>query len=127
MPEFTVNGRLYYNPVDFALHRIGGVWKMPILWRLNKKTMRFSEISKSLPRIADKTLSVQLKELEEYGLIERTAYPEVPPRVEYSITEAGKEVIPVINMIRDYGFMLMEKEGIAHQHKKHDSHTDTKT
>ncbi len=120
MPEFKVEGRLFYNPVDFALHKIGGVWKMPILWRLNKKTMRFGELKKTLPRIADKTLSVQLKDLEEYGFVHREAFAEVPPRVEYSITELGKEVIPIIEVIRTYGQTLMEREKVEYLPKKND-------
>jgi len=114
MPEFIRDGRVYYNPVEFALYRIGGLWKMPILWRLNDKTMRFSEIKKSLPKISDKILTMQLRELETYALITRKVYAEVPPRVEYSITSRGRDVIPIINELRNYGLKVMKEEGISH-------------
>jgi DNA-binding HxlR family transcriptional regulator len=71
MPDFVYKNKVYYNPVDFALDRIGGTWKMPILWRLSKNTMRFGELKKSLPHISDKVLSTQLKTLQAEGFIQR--------------------------------------------------------
>ena len=111
MPEFFHDHKLYYNPVEFALDRIGGTWKMPLLWRLRDKTLRYSELKKITPRISDKMLSAQLKELEANGFVQRIAYAEVPPRVEYRITEKGKKVIPIINTIRAFGLELMQEEG----------------
>ena len=113
MPEFFHEHKLYYNPVEFALDKIGGTWKMPILWRLRKQTLRYSELKQRLPRISDKMLSTQLKELEANGFISRKAYPEVPPRVEYSITPKGETVLPIIDTIRDFGLELMREEGIG--------------
>lgn len=69
MPEFYYRNKLYYNPVEFAMDRIGGTWKMPILWRLKDKVMRYGELKKAMPRISDKMLTSQLKELEEEGFI----------------------------------------------------------
>lgn len=112
MPEFLYDGKLYYNPVEFAMDRIGGTWKMPILWRLKDQVLRYSELKRSMPKITDKMLTTQLRELEKYGLIHREVYPVVPPKVEYSITEAGRRVIPIIETIRNYGLELMEEEGI---------------
>lgn len=103
---------MFYNPVEFALHFIGGTWKMPILWRLNKATLRYSELKKTLPHITHKMLSGQLKELEEHGFISRKVYPVVPPKVEYSITQKGKEALPVIEAFRDYGLKMMKEKGI---------------
>lgn len=114
MPEFLFNRKLYYNPVEFALDRIGGTWKMPILWRLKDKTMRYSELKKDIPRITDKMLSSQLKELEEEGFVHRKVYAVVPPRVEYSLTLSGKKAIPVVEMIRNYGIDLMKAFGVMH-------------
>ncbi|WP_167270839.1 winged helix-turn-helix transcriptional regulator [Dyadobacter arcticus] len=113
MPDFIYDNRLYYNPMEFALHFIGGTWKMPILWRLNKKMMRYSELKKTLPHITHKMLSSQLRELEGYGLIERKAYPVVPPKVEYTITDKGRDVIPVIETISQYGYTIMKEKGIS--------------
>ncbi|PKK36718.1 MarR family transcriptional regulator [Siphonobacter sp. SORGH_AS_0500] len=107
MPEFKHDGKLYYNPIEFALSHIGGTWKMPILWRLRTKTMRYGELKKDIPHITHKMLSTQLKDLEAHGLIRREVYAEVPPKVEYSITEKGKEALPVVETLIDYGKKLM--------------------
>lgn len=112
MPEFMYKNKLYYNPVEFAMDRIGGTWKMPILWRLKDKVMRYSELKKSIKHITDKMLTTQLRDLEEEGFIHRKVYPVVPPKVEYSITEKGKTCIPIIETIRNYGIYLMKDVGI---------------
>lgn len=112
MPDFLHDGKLYYNPVEFAMNFIGGTWKMPILWRLNKQVMRYSELKKYLPHISHKMLTTQLRELEKHGFITRKVYPVVPPHVEYSITEKGRLVIPVIETIRQFGRTLMKEAGI---------------
>ena len=114
MPDFIYDHKVFYNPVEFALHFIGGSWKMPILWRLNKATMRYGELKKTLPHITHKMLSSQLKELEEFGYISRKAYAVVPPKVEYSITEKGKKVIPVIEIIAGYGRQMMKEKEIVY-------------
>ncbi|MBC7887304.1 MAG: helix-turn-helix transcriptional regulator [Ferruginibacter sp.] len=113
MPDFIYDHKVYYNPVEFALHFIGGTWKMPILWRLNKVTMRYSELKKTLPHITHKMLSSQLRELEKHELITRKVYAAVPPKVEYSIAAKGKKVIPVIEVIRSYGLVMMKENGLA--------------
>ena len=113
MPEFIYNHKVYYNPVEFAMDQIGGTWKMPILWRLKDQILRFSEFKKSMPKITDKMLTTQLRELEKNGFIKRKVYPVVPPKVEYSITEKGLRVIPIIETIRTYGLELMSEAGIT--------------
>lgn len=114
MPEFMYNGKLYYNPVEFAMDRIGGTWKMPILWRLKDKVMRYSELKNDIPHITDKMLTTQLRDLEGEGFIHREVYPVVPPKVEYSITEKGKTCIPIIETIRNYGLYLISEAGIEY-------------
>lgn len=112
MPDFIENGHVYYNPVEYAMHHIGGTWKMPILWRLSKRTMRYSELKKYLPHISHKMLTTQLRELEGFGFVSRTVYPVVPPKVEYSLTERGQRALPIIDAIRQYGMDLMREGGI---------------
>lgn len=112
MPEFLYNNKLYYNPVEFAMDRIGGTWKMPILWRLKDGVLRYGELKKDMPRITHKMLTSQLRELEEEGFIERKVYPVVPPKVEYSITRRGKKSIMIIEAIRNYGLELMKEFGV---------------
>jgi DNA-binding HxlR family transcriptional regulator len=112
MPDFKYNGKTYYNPVEFAMDRIGGTWKMPILWRLKDKVMRYSELRKNIPHISDKMLTTQLRELEADGFIHREVYPVVPPKTEYSITEKGMRSVEIIEVIRNYGLELMKEYGI---------------
>jgi DNA-binding HxlR family transcriptional regulator len=112
MPDFIYNQKLYYNPVEFAMDRIGGTWKMPILWRLKDRVMRYGELKKDIPHITHKMLTTQLRELEDEGFIFRKVYPVVPPKVEYSITERGLTAIPIIETIRNYGLILMKDFGI---------------
>lgn len=114
MPEFIYDNKLYYTPVEFAMDRIGGTWKMPVLWRLNEKTMRYGELKKALPRITHKMLTTQLRELEQDGFVKRKVYAEVPPRVEYSLTARGRRAIAIIDEIREYGLQLMKEFGIKH-------------
>jgi len=114
MPEFLHDNKLFYNPVEFAMSKIGGTWKIPILWRLKDKVMRYSALKKNIPRITDKMLTSQLRELEHDGFIHREVYPVVPPKVEYSITDKGRSCLPVIETIRNFGLQLMEEEGIDH-------------
>lgn len=113
MPEFLYNGKLYYNPAEFAMDRIGGAWKMPILWRLKDKVMRYGEFKKSIPRITHKMLTTQLRALEEEGFVTRTVYAVVPPKVEYALTDRGRRAIQIIEEIRRYGLELMEEFGVG--------------
>lgn len=112
MPDFIYNNKLYYNPVEFVMDRIGGTWKMPILWRLRNQTLRYSELKKTMPRVTHKMLTTSLRELEEDGFLHREVFPVVPPRVEYSLTDRGREAIPVISALREYGFRLMKNYGL---------------
>lgn len=127
MPEFLFENKLYYNPVEFAMDRIGGTWKMPILWRLRDRVMRYGELKKDIPRITHKMLTSQLRELEKEGFIVRNVYPVVPPKVEYSITKRGKKAIPIIELIRNYGMELMKEFGVEESKiKKHIKRKDIK-
>ena len=116
MPDFIYNNKVYYNPVEFAMDRLGGTWKMPILWRLKDKIYRYGELKKSIKHISDKMLTTQLRELERDGFIHRKVYAVVPPKVEYSITEKGKTAIPIVDTIRNFGIQLMDLEGIDISH-----------
>ncbi|NSL85301.1 winged helix-turn-helix transcriptional regulator [Chitinophaga solisilvae] len=114
MPEFFFDHKLYYTPIEFALEHIGGTWKMPILWRLQQKTLRYGELKKDIPHITHKMLASQLRELEEKGMITREAFAVVPPRVEYTITDKGRKAIPVIETIMKYGYEMMKEAGIEY-------------
>jgi DNA-binding HxlR family transcriptional regulator len=89
--------------VEAALSVIGGVWKPVILFHLLERKMRFGELSRLVPNATQRMLTLQLRELEADKVITRTVYPEVPPRVEYSLTELGKTLEPVLLSLRDWG------------------------
>lgn len=95
---------------ELTLAVIGGKWKLIILWHLGLEgTKRFSELKKLIPHITQKMLTNQLRELEEDQLIRRKVYPEVPPRVEYSMTEHGQSLMPVLKIMYDWGKDYGEK------------------
>lgn len=103
------NQALYKNrfdscPLTYALNLIGGKWRLPIIWALSKNgTMRYNELKRSIDEITNMMLTQSLKELEEDGIICRKQFNEVPPRVEYSLTENGKSLIPALKALADWG------------------------
>ncbi len=111
MPAFDFEGQVFQNPVELALHVIGGKWKMPILWRLDKRTWRYNELRRELAGISHKMLTQHLRELEHHGLITRTVYPVVPPHVDYSLTPLGKTAVPIIESLREWGSAFRAKRG----------------
>jgi len=82
---------------------IGGKWKGVILYHLLERTYRFGELKKTMPGITQHTLTKQLRELETCDLVDRKVFPEVPPRVEYSLTERGESLREIVLMMRDWG------------------------
>lgn len=99
-------------PVRSTLALIGGKYKAFILWNLFDGTMRFSQLQKAVPQANAKMLSQQLKELERDGLISRKAYPVIPPKVEYSLTELGQSLKPVMICIYEWGSAYLKTRGI---------------
>lgn len=90
--------------VDFAFRRIGGKYKGRILWYLHLNgVMRYGEIRKTLIDITPKMLTQTLREMGEDGLISRKEYPQIPPKVEYTLSETGEELIPFINHLKEWG------------------------
>jgi DNA-binding HxlR family transcriptional regulator len=91
-------------PVKYALKVLNGKWKLQILWELSQQAIiRFNELQRRLEGISSFMLSKSLEELEQNKLIIRKQYNEVPPRVEYSLTELGKDIHPVLEMLGDWG------------------------
>jgi DNA-binding HxlR family transcriptional regulator len=92
---------------EYVLEKIGGKWKMPILWQLSvNKVMRYGELRRVMNGITHKMLSQQLKELEQDGFILRTVYPQIPPKVEYSLTDKGELTLPAIKALCTLGTAL---------------------
>ncbi len=90
-------------PVERAVNAIGGKWTLLILRDLFTGTKRFGELRASLTGISPKTLTERLRALEREGIVERKIYPEVPPRVEYSLTDSGQKLEPIIEGMRAWG------------------------
>lgn len=91
------------SPVENTLRVIGGKWKPLILWHLMEGTKRFGELKKVIPGITQKMLTQQLRELEADQLVHREVYAQVPPKVEYSLTEFGGTLAPVLDLLCDWG------------------------
>lgn len=90
-------------PVNATITLIGGKYKALILWNLTRKTLRFSELRREAPAATPKMLTQQLRELEADGLVTREVFPVVPPKVEYSLTELGKSIRPVLEAMYGWG------------------------
>lgn len=90
-------------PVETTLMLIGDKWKVLILRDLMPGTKRFGELKKSIGSVSQKVLTTQLRDMEEKGLVSRKVYAEVPPRVEYSLTELGKSLNPILDAMRVWG------------------------
>ncbi len=100
---------VYSKPFEYTLSLIGGKWKMHILfWLWHKEIMRYGEIKKVINGITHKMLSSQLKELEADDLITRKEYPQVPPKVEYRLSEKGDSLMPVLEAMCKWGHLFVE-------------------
>lgn len=97
------NSDLGCSSIKVTLDAMGGKWKPLIMFLLSEKTMRFSELQRGIDGITQKMLTEQLRELERDGLISRKVYPQVPPKVEYSITPNGQTLIPVLETMHNWG------------------------
>lgn len=98
-------------PVEATLSLIGGKWKGVVLWHLLQGTLRFNEIRRRLPNVTQRMLTNQLRELETDGFVIRTVYPEVPPKVEYTLSERGRSLEAVILALKAWGEANVEDAG----------------
>lgn len=114
-----LHGKEYHCAMDITMDYIGGKWKTVVLWYLRKNKKRFSELKRLIPNITEKMLSIQLKNLESDGIVGRKIYAEVPPKVEYYLTDFGKTLIPMLEEIALWGRNLAEAKGkLVDQEKK---------
>lgn len=96
-------------PVLYSMSILGQRWKLPILWHLaDEGTLRYNELKRGIPLITNIMLTQSLRELEKSFLIERRNYDSIPPKVEYSLTERGKSLIPILKQIHEWGRDQME-------------------
>ena len=101
-------GCMFNCAVEAAIEAIGGKWKGVILYHL-ESTKRFNELHKLVPSITQRMLTKQLRELEADGIVQRTVYAEVPPRVEYDLTDFGRTLQPVLNELEKWGTQYLQK------------------
>ncbi len=99
-------------PVEATLELIGGKYKALILWHLSEKDLRFSELRKVIHGATAKMLTQQLRELESQELIHREVYPVVPPKVEYSLTQQGRSLMPILVAMRDWGSEYLRTKSV---------------
>ena len=88
---------------QLATEMIGGKWKSMVLWALKKDVKRNGELKRLIPKISQKMLTQQLRELEEVGIVKRVVYPVIPPKVEYKLTKDGQKLIPILEQLHDWG------------------------
>ena len=110
MDNEKTNDNLPACPVETTLMLIGNKWKVLIIRDLLTGTKRFGELKKSIGKVSQKVLTTQLRDMEESGLISRKVYAEVPPKVEYSLTELGKSLQPILNAMLQWGTEYKEKK-----------------
>jgi len=112
VPEWSANyrgsamveykGVSYHCSMEFTLSVIGGKWKCLIIWYLGVSALRFNELKRKLPKITQRMLTLQLRELESDGLVSRKVYSQGMPKVEYSLTDAGRSLLPVLGSLTDW-------------------------
>jgi DNA-binding HxlR family transcriptional regulator len=98
-----VENESYHCGVTLTLEMVGGKWKGVILWHLLHKTLRFSQLQRRIPKVTQKMLTQQLRELERDDLIHRKVFAEVPPRVEYTLTSKGKSLSEILTLMCEWG------------------------
>jgi len=107
-----VQGEKVYNtPMEVTLEVIGGKWKALLVYRLLSGALRFSELKRQVPGITEKMLTQQLRELERDGVLNRRVFAEVPPRVEYCVSEHGRSLQPVLAAMCQWGRQHWQQQG----------------
>lgn len=114
--------------VEAAIGLLDGKWKCIVLWHLLKlKVMRFNEIRKSIPNVTQRMLTNQLRELEQDGLIIRTVYPQVPPKVEYQLSQLGQSLEPILVALKEWGDTHIDLYGKPYQQDVTDKNVKLET
>ncbi|GAB6107212.1 winged helix-turn-helix transcriptional regulator [Fusibacter bizertensis] len=102
--KYTLNNKFYTCTFEITMDLIGGKWKPLILWHLGTKgTIRFNELRKIMPNITQKMLTQQLRELEADLLVNRTIYAQIPPKVEYALSDTGVSLMPILSSMCNWG------------------------
>jgi len=107
-------GRDFSCPVEAALAIVGGKWKGIILFYLRSDTRRFNELRRLIPGITQRMLTKQLRELEAHQIVHRKIYRQIPPKVEYSLTNFGRTLAPLLEALEEWGAEYIEKVSVTH-------------
>ncbi|WP_236025437.1 winged helix-turn-helix transcriptional regulator [Flavobacterium geliluteum] len=119
LPTNEINELKFHCEMDVAMHYVGGKWKAIVLYYLIEEKKRFNEIKKLIPNITEKMLSIQLKNLEEHGIIKKEVFNIKPPlKVEYSLTDFGKTLIPLLKYLVTWGSYVVKEKSHVIQIKK---------
>ncbi|WP_107838867.1 winged helix-turn-helix transcriptional regulator [Metasolibacillus meyeri] len=115
---YEFNGKRYQCPIELSIALLAGKWKTTIICKLMDGTKRYGELKKLISGVNHKMLAEQLRELEEVGIVKRTVYPEVPPKVEYELTPLGETLKPAIQYLQTWGAQFK----VTEDHQAADSH-----
>jgi len=107
--EVIYQDKIYNCSFELAVEMFGGKWKGLVLWNLNQGTMRYGELRRAIPKITQKMLTQTLRDLEQHKLITRKVYQVIPPKVEYTITDNAKKLIPILQAIQDWGDYMIDE------------------
>lgn len=99
----------YNCPLEATIEVIGGKWKLYLLWHIRNECKRYGELKRKTPGITEKMLIQQLRELERDGLVTRMVYPEIPPKVEYSLTPYGETFTPLLHLLNSWGMEHLKR------------------
>ncbi len=99
----NINANRENCPIDFTINLIGSKWSMWVLWTLQDGPIRFSALKRNIPGITEKMLIQQLKKFEEFHIVNRKIYTQIPPKVEYELTEKGQSLRPIMQLIKEWG------------------------
>lgn len=127
MPRTRLFDDLPGCAMEASVAIIGGKWKGVILFYLIEGTMRFNQLARKIRGITPRLLTKQLRELEEDGLVTRTVYPVVPPKVEYSLTEEAQSLVPLLLDLNEWGEQWLDKRGIRPHNSTPNSATDAES
>jgi DNA-binding HxlR family transcriptional regulator len=94
-------------PLEVAVNSISGKWKVPIVWQINEGKKRPSEFLRGIAKVDRRVLNQQLKEMEQDGILTKVSFNELPPRVEYSLTELGEKLVTILWMLNDWGKLMI--------------------
>lgn len=99
-------------PLEIAVNSISGKWKIPIVWQINEGKKRPSEFLRGIAKVDRRVLNQQLKEMEQDGILIKESFNELPPRVEYSLTDIGKKLVEALWLLNDWGKLLLDNKKI---------------